>query len=314
VRGVEAIEATRAQYSGRLDFDDLSAGAALPVTVPPDPPVIDPIVREQSTSDDGVAVLSGVTDRALAEAVASHPKFLVVDGIGAQDPQQAKAEVDAAVRGRFPVYYSPGPDWGPDWTSVFGPDHQTFVRDGVRYVLLNSATGALRTSDYGQLADLRGQLTGRVVVITYGLTDPNERRMLDEWLPHGSDGIGAEVIDAAGSTRVERDEGVPWIHVPSATIGWTTATSQVEFRPVLDGISITVTKDKVTATGTRGLPLRYPMSVIWSGSRGVRIGDTTCRRGDVLAFDPGTGAYQRCRPGPASLTITANDASQTVEL
>ncbi|QUQ62738.1 phosphodiester glycosidase family protein [Kutzneria sp. CA-103260] len=309
VRGVEAIEATRAQYRGHLDFDDLTAGAALPVTVPPDPPVIDPIVREQSTSDGGVAVLSGVTDRALAEVVASHPKFLVVDGLGTQDPRQAKAEVDAAVQGRFPVYYSPGPDWGPDWTSVFGPDHQTFVRDGVRYVLLNSATGALRTSDYGQLAALKGQLTGRVVVITHGVTDPNERRMLDEWLPHN-----AEVIDANGPVRVDRDEGVPWIHVPPASTGWTTVTSQVQFRPVLDGISVTVTKDKITATGDQGLPLRYPMSVTWSGSRGVHIGDTTCRWGDVLAFDPGSGAYQRCRPGPASLTITANDASQTVKL
>ncbi|HEY0498389.1 MAG TPA: phosphodiester glycosidase family protein, partial [Kutzneria sp.] len=172
VRGVEAIEATRAQYSGQLDFDDLTAGVALPVTVPPDPPVLDPLVREQSTSDGGVAVLSTVTDRALAEAVASHPKFLVVDGNAAGDLRQAKAKVDAAVQGRFPVYYSPGRDYGPDWTSVFGPDHQTFVRDGIRYVLLNSATGALRTSDYAQLAGLQGELTGRVVVITYGLTDP----------------------------------------------------------------------------------------------------------------------------------------------
>ncbi|MFI9381510.1 phosphodiester glycosidase family protein [Kutzneria sp. NPDC052558] len=305
VRGVEAIEATRARYSGQLDFDDLTAGAALPVTVPPDPPVIDPLVREQSTSDGGVAVLSGVTDRALAEVVASHPEFLVVDGIVPAD----KAKVDAAVRGRFPVYYSPGPGWGPEWTSTFGSDHRTFVRDGVRYVLLNSATGALRTSDYGQLADLRGQLTGRVVVITYGLTDPNERRMVDEWLPHN-----AQVIDATGPTRVERDEGVPWIHVPPATTGWTTVTAQVEFRPVLDGISITVGPDTITATSTAGLPLRYPMSVIWSGGRGVRVGDTTCRRDDVLAFDPGTGAYKRCRPGPASLTITANDASRSVRL
>jgi hypothetical protein len=302
---VEAIEATRARYGGQLDFDDLTAGAALPVTVPPDPPVIDPLVREQSTSDGGVAVLSGVTDRTLAEAVASHPKFLVVDGITPAD----KAKVDAAVQGRFPVYYSPGPGWGPEWTSTFGPDHRTFVRDGVRYVLLNSATGALRTSDYGQLADLREQLTGRVVVITYGLTDPNERRMLDEWLPHN-----AEVIDAAGPTRVERDEGVPWIHVPPATTGWTTVTAQVEFRPVLDGISITVGPGTITAASTQGLPLRYPISVIWTGSPGVRIGDTTCHRGDVLAFDPGSGAYQRCRPGPASLTITANDASRTVRL
>ncbi len=304
VRGVEAIEATRAQYSGHLDFDDLTAGAALPVTVPPDPPVLDPIVREQSTSDGGVTVLSGVTDQALAEVVASHPKFLVVD-----NPGPAKAQIDAAVRGRFPVYYSPGSDWGPDWTSTFGPDHQTFARDGVRYVLLNSATGALRTSDYGQLAALQAQLTGKVVVITNGITDPNERRMLDEWLPHN-----AEVIDATGPTGVDRDEGVPWIHVPPAGTGWTTVTSQIEFRPVLDGISITVTKDKVTATSTQGLPLRYPMSVTWSGSRGVRIGDTTCRWGDVVAFDPSTGAYQRCRSGPASLTITANDASQTVKL
>ncbi|MEV6607975.1 phosphodiester glycosidase family protein [Kutzneria sp. NPDC051319] len=306
VRGVEAIEATRAQYSGQLDFDDLTAGAALPVTVPPDPPVLDPLVREQSTSDGGVAVISSVTDKALAEAVASHPKFLVVDGISGE---QAKAEVDAAVRGRFPVYYSPGADYGPDWTSVFGPDHQTFVRDGIRYVLLNSATGALRTSDYAQLSGLRAQLTGRVVVVTYGITDPNERRMLDEWLPHN-----AQVIDAHGPVGVERDDGVPWIHGPTATTGWTTVNGQVQFRPILDGITITVADNRITAASTQGLPLRYPMSVTWSGSHGVHIGDTHCGWGDVLAFDPTTGDYERCRPGPASLTITANDASQTVKL
>jgi hypothetical protein len=309
VRGVEAIEATRAQYSGQLDFDDLTAGAALPVTVPPDPPVLDPLVREQSTSDGGVAVLSTVTDKALAEAVASHPKFLVVDGNAPGDLRQAKARVDAAVRGRFPVYYSPGRDYGPDWTSVFGPDHQTFVRDGIRYVLLNSATGALRTADYAQLADLKGQLTGRVVVITYGITDPNERRLLDQWLPPN-----AQVIDATGAVGVERDEGVPWIHVPPSSTGWTTVNSLVQFRPVLDGISIGVGTDKITAAGTQGLPLRYPMSVTWTGSRGVHIGDTRCGWGDILAFDPSTGDYHRCRPGPASLTITANDASQTVKL
>ena len=314
VRGVEAIEATRAQYTGQLDFDDLTAGTALSVTVPPDPPVLDPLVREQSTSDGGVAVLSGVSDQALAEAVASHPRFLVVDGNAAAtssktDLQQAKAKIDAAVQGRFPVYYSPGKDYGPDWTSVFGPDHQTFVRDGVRYVLLNSATGALRTSDYGQLAALQGDLTGRVVVITYGVTDPNERRMLDEWLPHN-----AQVIDAAAPVRVERDDGLPWIHVPTAPTGWTTAQNQVEFRPVLDGISITVAADKITATSSQGLPLQYPMSVTWTGSHGVRIGDTKCRWGDILAFDPVTDAYQRCRPGPATLTITANDASKSITL
>jgi hypothetical protein len=309
VRGVEAIEATRAQYSGQLDFDDLTAGAALPVTVPPDPPVLDPLVREQSTSDGGVAVLSTVTDKALAEAVASHPKFLVVDGNAPGDLRQAKARVDAAVRGRFPVYYSPGRDYGPDWTSVFGPDHQTFVRDGIRYVLLNSATGALRTADYAQLADLKGQLTGRVVVITYGITDPNERRLLDQWLPPN-----AQVIDATGAVGVERDEGVPWIHVPPSSTGWTTVNSLVQFRPVLDGISIGVGTDKITAAGAQGLPLRYPMSVTWTGSRGVHIGDTRCGWGDILAFDPSTGDYHRCRPGPASLTITANDASQTVKL
>jgi hypothetical protein len=312
VRGVEAIEATRAQYTGQLDFDDLTAGTALSVAVPPDPPVYDPLVREQSTSDGGVAVLSGLSDRALAEAVASRPRMLVVDGLATSsrpDLQQAKARIDAAVGGRFPVYYSPGKDWGPDWTSVFGPDHRTVVRDGVRYVLVNSATGALRTSDYAQLASLRGELTGRVVVITYGITDPNERRMLDEWLPRG-----AEVIDATGPTGVERDDGLPWIHVPTTQVGWTTVNSLVQFRPVLDGIDIAVTPERITATSPQGLPLRYPMSVTWSGSRGVRIGDTQCRRGDVLAFDPTTGAYRRCRPGPVSLTITANDAGQTIHL
>jgi len=305
VRGVEAIEATRAQYSGQLDFDDLTAGVALPVAVPPDPPVLDPLVREQSTSDGGVAVLSAVTDKALAQAVASHPKFLVVDGTA----PDTKAKVDAAVRGRFPVYYSPGRDYGPDWTSTFGPDHQTFVRDGIRYVLLNSATGALRSSDYAQLADLKDQLTGRVVVVTYGISDPNERRMLDHWLPHD-----AEVIEATGPTGVERDDGLPWIHVPASDIGWTTVTDQVEFRPVLDGITITADPDKITATSTSGLPLRYPMSVTWTGSRGVRIGDTRCGWGDILAFDPSTGDYERCRSGSVELTITANHTSQTIKL
>jgi Phosphodiester glycosidase len=305
VRGVEAIEATRAQYGGQLDFDDLTAGVALPVTVPPDPPVFDPLVREQSTSDGGVAVLSAVTDRALAEVVASHPKLLVVDGT----TPDAKAKVDAAVQGRFPVYYSPGRDYGPDWTSVFGPDHQTFVRDGVRYVLLNSATGALRTSDYAQLADLRNQLTGRVVVVTYGISDPNERRLLDQWLPRD-----AEVVEATGPTGVERDDGVPWIHVPASDTGWTTLTDEVEFRPELDGITITAGPDKITATSTTGVALRYPMSVIWTGSRGVHIGDTRCGWGDIVAFDPSTGDYKRCRPGSVELTITANHTSQSIKL
>jgi hypothetical protein len=83
---------------------------------------------------------------------------------------------------------------------------------------------------------------------------------------------------------------------------------------VLDGISIAVGADTITATSTGGLPLRYPMSVTWTGSRGVHIGDTRCGWGDILAFDPSTGDYQRCRQGSVELTITANHTSQTIKL
>ncbi|WP_169807538.1 phosphodiester glycosidase family protein [Herbidospora mongoliensis] len=67
------------------------------------------------------------------------------------------------------------------------------------------------------------------------------------------------------------------------------------------------------STGTRVVPLRYPMSVGWSGSSNLAIGsgqdaiDTALRKGRVAILDPQTRTLTALNPGSVTVTVT-NDS------
>ncbi|TKK91485.1 metallophosphoesterase [Herbidospora galbida] len=67
------------------------------------------------------------------------------------------------------------------------------------------------------------------------------------------------------------------------------------------------------SAGTRVVPLRYPMSVDWSGSSNLAIGsgqdavDTALRKGRVAILDPRTRTLTALKPGSVTVTVT-NDS------
>ncbi|WP_206314601.1 phosphodiester glycosidase family protein [Streptomyces coryli] len=113
----------------------------------------------------------------------------------------------------------------------------------------------------------------------------------------------------------------PWRGGPD----WVTA----QVRPHVDGLALTVpgsvgagASAKVAATvsqtigsGSRAVPVAWPMSADWSGSPNVWVGDPERAPATAIAvYDPGTGELKGLRPGTGRLAVTVNGevASQEV--
>ena len=199
--------------AGQLDFDGLAAQVGQrPDTA--EAPRPDPYVVEQGGVPGGrwtFAVLSDLhvsaaagTDSfsarqaaiALGQAVASKPDFILVNGDFVDDNQPAdfalaNALLSAHVPAGLPVYWTPGnheaglsATGGLDaFTAATGrPNRQVFDHRGTRFILLDSHTGDMRTSDWDQVPLLRDELaraatdrsvTGVVVSFHHPLHDPS---------------------------------------------------------------------------------------------------------------------------------------------
>jgi 3',5'-cyclic AMP phosphodiesterase CpdA len=78
-------------------------------------------------------------------------------------------------------------------------------------------------------------------------------------------------------------------------------------------LSGTIVQPEGVSTGTRVVPLRYPMSVHWSGSSSLVIGsgktaiDEARRKGKVAILDPRTGTLTALRSGSVTVSVT-NDS------
>lgn len=175
--------------------------------------------------------------------------------------------------------------------------------------------------------------------------------MLTEF--RGATGKGAVMVGShAQVADVHRVEGVPYMVLPSSGkdpygtpdrggftgwVDWSVDPGRAADRPwleaevrafaqsvTLDGpdslgvggtarLSGSIVQPQGVATGTRVVPLRYPMSVGWGGSSTLAIGsgkaaaDEARRHGKVAILDPRTGTLTGLRRGSVTVSVT-NDS------
>jgi hypothetical protein len=261
------VETNRAdQYTGQLLFDDLSVSLTPSVEVPEKPVVRDPVIVQNGSLDEGrwkFAVISDTqfvgkapdsdlvrtTRESLRKILASDPEFLVIAGDFVdtgypEDFELAERILREEIGDRIPVYYIPGnheligPGNLDNFRARFGETRYTFDQNGTRFILLNSSTGSLRTSDFQQLVEMKASLDDaardrtvkNVVVVAHHptrdplptqnsqLSDRKEAALVEEWLTEfreESGGKGAFYLAShAQSVNVQRVEGVPYMVMP----------------------------------------------------------------------------------------------------
>ena len=175
--------------AGQLDFDALAAQVGQQPD-DADPPQPDPYVVEQGglpdrrwtfavLSDLHVSAAAGLDSfsghqavEALGQVVASKPDFILINGDFVDDNNPADFELADGllkdhVPGDLPVYWTPGnheaglsATGGLDaFLSVTGrPNRQVIDHKGTRFILLDSHTGDMRTSDWDQVPLLQAEL------------------------------------------------------------------------------------------------------------------------------------------------------------
>jgi hypothetical protein len=255
--------------AGQLDFDGLAAQ----VGQQPDtsqPPMPDPYVVEQGGLPDrrwtfavlsdlhvsaaaGLDSFSGRQARtALGQAVAAGPDFLLINGDFVDNNNPADFELALGllrdhVPAGLPVYWTPGnheaglsATGGLDaFLSVTGrPNRQVFDHKGTRFILLDSHTGDMRTSDWDQVPLLQEELakaaqdrsvTGVLVSFHHPLVDPSgaaasqlsdqlEAGLLQRWLADFRETSGKPVALFTGhahTASVTRKDGVLDVTTPA---------------------------------------------------------------------------------------------------
>ncbi|WP_329372579.1 phosphodiester glycosidase family protein [Streptomyces sp. NBC_00669] len=255
--------------AGQLDFDVLDAqiGQQPDRTDPPRP---DPYVVEQGglpdrrwtfaiLSDLHISAAAGLDSfsgrqavAALGQVVASKPDFILINGDFVDDNNVADFELAVGllkdhVPGDLPVYWTPGnheaglsATGGLDaFLSVTGrPNRQVVDHKGTRFILLDSHTGDMRTSDWDQVPLLQAELAKaakdpsvRSVVLSFHhplkdpsgagasqLSDQLEADLLQRWLADFRERSGKPVALFTGhahTAAVTRTDGVLEVTTPA---------------------------------------------------------------------------------------------------
>ncbi|NMO56416.1 hypothetical protein HH310_35220 [Actinoplanes sp. TBRC 11911] len=255
--------------AGVLEFDGLAAqvGQQPDTTVAPQR---DPYVLEQESlgrdrwrfavlSDIHVSAAAGLDSfpgrqavKALTQAVASKPDFLLISGDFVDDDNPADFALANGlladhVPAGLPVYWEPG-NHEAGLTSTGGldafkagtgrPTRQVFDHKGTRFILLDSHTGDLRTSDWDQIPALRAELakaanersiSGVVVSCHHPAHDPTgtgasqisdqlEADLLERWLAAFREESGKPVALITGhvhAASVTRTDGLLEVTLPA---------------------------------------------------------------------------------------------------
>ncbi len=256
--------------AGQLEFDGLAAQVGQePDTSQPLRP--DPYVLEQATglgagrwsfavlSDLHVSAAQGPDSfsarqaaRALDQAVAAGPDFLLINGDFVDDDNPAdfalaNGLLAAHVPAGLPVYWGPG-NHEAGLTATGGldafiagtgrPTRQVFDHKGTRFIMLDSHTGDMRTSDWEQVPLLAGELdkaatdrsvTGVVVSFHHPLVDPTgagasqlsdqlEAGLFKKWLADFRERSGKPIALFTGHAHdasVNRSDGVLEVTTPA---------------------------------------------------------------------------------------------------
>ncbi|WP_377273047.1 phosphodiester glycosidase family protein [Peterkaempfera sp. SMS 1(5)a] len=255
--------------AGQLQFDGLAAqvGQQPGSAEPPQP---DPYVVEQGglpdrrwtfavLSDLHVSAAAGLDSfsgrqavAALEQAVASRPDFVLINGDFVDNNSPADFELANGllrdhVPDDLPVYWTPGnheaglaATGGLDaFLSMTGrPNRQVFDHKGTRFILLDSHTGDMRTSDWDQVPLLQSELAkaakdpsvnGVVVSFHHPLQDPSgagasqlsdqlEADLFTRWLADFRETSGKPIALFTGhahTAAVTRSDGVLEVTTPA---------------------------------------------------------------------------------------------------
>ncbi|WP_037911654.1 phosphodiester glycosidase family protein [Actinacidiphila yeochonensis] len=255
--------------AGALEFDALEAlvGQEPAATGVPQP---DPYVVEQSglperrwtfavLSDLHISAAAGLDSfsgrqavDALQQVVAAKPDFVLINGDFVDDDNPADFDLANGllkdhVPAGLPVYWTPGnheaglsATGGIDQflASTGRPNKQVLDHKGTRFILLDSHTGDMRTSDWDQVPLLQQQLadaakdrsvTGVVVSFHHPLQDPTgaaasqlsdqlEAALVKQWLADFRETSGKPVAlfnGHAHTAAVNRADGVLEVNTPA---------------------------------------------------------------------------------------------------
>ncbi|WP_137294969.1 phosphodiester glycosidase family protein [Nocardioides dongxiaopingii] len=209
------------------------------------------LARIRAQEPDLIVLNGDIIDRGLAEDVDLARETLEAGGcdlVGLGEEPDAESTPDPA-SDTVPCYYVPGnhESYGVGnvqstlaaWEAEFGQPYRTFDHKGTRFVLLNSALGSLRGSDWDQLPMLQEALAtavddpdvSNVMVFAHHpvedpaetdssqLTDRLEVRLVEKLLSDFSveSDKGVTMVGShAQITHVERVEGVSYVVLPSS--------------------------------------------------------------------------------------------------
>ncbi|RIQ32130.1 DUF1573 domain-containing protein [Jiangella rhizosphaerae] len=207
--------------------------------------------RIRAEEPDLVVLNGDIVDRGLPEDIALARETLEAGGcdlvaVGEEPPAESTPDHDS---GTVPCYYVPGnhESYGVNntqgtlqaWEAEFGRPFRTFDHKGTRFILLNSALGSLRGSDWDQLPMLQEALataaedesvSNVVVFAHHPVDDPAEtkssqlgdrmevrliERLLADFRSESSKGA-AMVGSHAQIVDVQRREGVQYVVHPSS--------------------------------------------------------------------------------------------------
>ncbi|HUQ55269.1 phosphodiester glycosidase family protein [Lentzea sp.] len=246
-----------------------------------------------------------------------------------------------------------GPGTIDDFRREFGATHRAFDHRGTRFVLLDSSTGTLRGGGFDQVEMLRTALRtaqGQAVVMmhhppddptparTSQLADRMEAAYLQRLMSE-RDKPTAFIGGHVGGFFASTVDGVPHVvngnsgKAPAEVggfTGWTLvgvtgAGVKAEVRPHLDALQVHApahlrpgAAETVAATlkqGSRTVPVRYPMGVVWQGSRGLHVGGADgIRPWHVARFDPDSGVLIGVRPGQVEISAVVNGVRSSAEV
>ncbi|KKI93219.1 hypothetical protein WQ54_05070 [Bacillus sp. SA1-12] len=256
------------QYTGKIIIDDLTVKVPPTLEVPEKSESPDPLIIQNGEinknhwtfavlADSQFAAASPNSQQvqmareSLSQIVKANPDFLVINGdlvdtAWKEDFELAKKILAEEVGDKLPIYYIPGNHeiMGSgsldNFINVFEENRFTFDHKGTRFIMLDTSTGSLRTSDFDQLIELKKSLDeaakdpniNNVVVVGHHptrdplptknsqLSDQKEADLLEQWLTafrKTSDGKGAVYLSGhAHTVNVERVEGVPYMVVGPA--------------------------------------------------------------------------------------------------
>lgn len=286
----------------------------------------------------------------------------------------------APAAGRIPCFYVPGnhESYRPGgqgtldaFRAEFGRTHGAFDHNGTRFILLNSALGSLRGSEWAQLPLLRDALAAAagdasirnvMVFAHHPALDPRDTRdsqlgdrievalvekLLGDFRERSGKGV-AMVGSHAQIMNVRREQGVPYIVLPSSGkapygtpdrggitgwVRWGLDRSEdaggrwlnADVRPFSQQTTIdapaTVEVGRATTlggrlvqpsgvrTGSRVVPLGYPLSLRWSGDDSLAIGSGAAaaararEAGKVAILDPATRRLTGLKAGSVTVSV-----------